>query len=538
MKSKLIFSGIVSLLLCSGTTNAQAEMISRDALYEIALSGNSADLEDLFFEAHQAMSKGEISADDLRHLNAMLIVTHPDILAASEKWLSDYPASIYAQTLVSFQIRSAAWRVRGGGTARDTHPDALASFDALNERSFELAWAAFNTAPGYIPASDAVIKLNSTMNVFWDYEIEAIIADTMEQVPNIGTIARASFMHLPQWGGRGVRGIRDHCKKYIASIVPSIGLTSSNCTDLFVLGLPFSQEVRDRAASGLADFSLEGFESSIVEAIMLNRDESRHVEVRRYLERNGPMYMSHISLANNYAQWRRTDDLRDLIRNVSERARSTALEALHYDPFNTQYLGTIQQTDYLDPGPHPAEESRAKRLDMFARQVGGHPFFYGHWSNLARSVVSSYGFEASRPYFTNAMAYNVDKEEASYEVLGGLNMHLQNLLRAKEQGRVSPEGFQESKGAINCEIVRIVRLNAQLCKSDPSGHAASCNPFQPGYARMEYEVVEIEALIEGAMSRSLSCPRERQASLEQLMYQPVQTDLTQFLIDRRPQEAQ
>ncbi|MCK0120109.1 hypothetical protein MWU61_06135 [Loktanella sp. F6476L] len=203
----------ILLILASPCLAQESEpvFLERDALMDLVHEGDVEGLEALFAQTHRRVSSGELRPNHLRALNTWLIVSDPEVLAVTYDWLDAMPESIYAKVVVSFQIRQLSSGIRGERTAINTHPEALTRFNYLREEAFRLASEAFTAAPGYVPASDAVIMLNGTMQVFWSEGIDAIVANTMALEPNFVTVRRAAYMHLPQWGGEGTSGVERLC---------------------------------------------------------------------------------------------------------------------------------------------------------------------------------------------------------------------------------------------------------------------------------------------------------------------------------------
>lgn len=529
----LLFSICIIVSNLAGVANAQSNstLITRAELFEVALAGDVDGLEAIFSGAHRAFGENKLSADDLRALNTMLIVTHPGILEVTEKWVEAYPNSIYAKSVRSFQISNMAWRIRGAEYARDTYPEALRLFDEFNERAFELAYDAFQSAPGYVPASDAVIMLNQTMHVFWGHEIESIIEDTMAQTPNFGTLARAAKMHWPQWGGEGPSGVRRHCNRFVPLMPKLDGFTPETCAAILIFGQPFSQEDRFAAASQLVNVDIEGFESTSVKVILELKIEERHQEVYDALASDQAFGGGAYNLLKSYIHWKGTEEAYLLQDTVMDRMVQHAKEQLVYDPYNVGFIKTIAVYDNRS-GQIPPDH-RVRSLDQAARRVGGQPFASNAWAGLADQVLHEFGFEESRAYQSNAMVYGLHKENVTFGYLSRIHIFWRNKVRARELNLISADDFNEIEEQLICETVRLQRLTEELCSYDPYFYAQSCNPFKTIPSRRDPQVDEVAQLLSRADTGTFACDEWQDAGLDQLIYQPVDADIKRFIIDPR-----
>jgi hypothetical protein len=81
---------ILVLITALFGTMASAELTPRD-MRQIAYDGDIELMEATFARLHQESIDGDLPYDTFRWLVSGLIVSHPDVLAFSERWINAYP---------------------------------------------------------------------------------------------------------------------------------------------------------------------------------------------------------------------------------------------------------------------------------------------------------------------------------------------------------------------------------------------------------------------------------------------------------------
>ena len=532
---------IFILLILASPCFAQApefkpEFIERDALMNMVYDNDVLGLEDLFAETHHRVSTGELPLSHLRQLNTWFIVSDPTVLAVTSDWLEEVPESIYAKVVLSFQISNLSWGIRGSEVAVKTYPEALARFDELREQAFVLAYEALSVAPGYVPASDAVILLNGTMQVFWSGEINSIIADTMALHPNFGTIMRAAYMHLPQWGGEGISGVHRLCKTYVPRVEPRDWLTIDTCIALLIWKNSFDEQSRNDAADVLSRIEIPGLEYDVYDAVIAANRIERMDEIETFLRKDGGKYPSDVALARKYVVWvydTRGTPVGQLELDITKRAGETAKNLLDYDPFNESLLQTIDTASYMSGEPQLAVEAERDKLDLMARRVSGQPYNGRRWLDLGTHILFAKGFRESQPYMANAVAFGLQRAEISTMYVMQMGQHLGHLDNRLQRGEITEPEHQEVAEAMICEAKRVATLNEQLCNYDRQFYTQECISFSENDDELRYLEKIGRDFMQMAKRSNLSCGINLNATLEQTAYQPVTVDVSQFLFSER-----
>lgn len=528
----------ILLILASPCLAQESEpvFLERDALMDLVHEGDVEGLEALFAQTHRRVSSGELRPNHLRALNTWLIVSDPEVLAVTYDWLDAMPESIYAKVVVSFQISQLSWGIRGERTAINTYPEALTRFNYLREEAFRLAYEAFTAAPGYVPASDAVIMLNGTMQVFWSEEIDAIIADTMALEPNFVTVRRAAYMHLPQWGGEGTSGVERLCITYVPQIPAEEWLTVDTCIALLIWINSFDEPSRMAAARVLSKIEAPELEYEIYNAIIAADHIERMDEIGAFLEREGPKFTKDAELAQRYVRWvfdTRGTPMGWLEMDIIKQAGETASTYLAYDPFNDTLLQAVERASNLSGRARPADELERDKLDLTARRVAAQPYNAQRWFDLGTQVLIAKGFQESQPYMANAIAYGLQRAEISTGYVNQMGQYLGNLDIQLERTEITEAEHQDVTTTVICEAKRVARLNEHLCEYDQRHYKQECDPYSDSYSLVSYLDEIGEDFMQMAKRSSLSCEQSTNATLEQTVYQPVTVDTSQFVIPDR-----
>lgn len=178
--------------------------IGNDAIVESVQSFIKAQDVDAI-EAHFAQMQarfeaGEIPADGMRSLFVPFTWANLENGTFADRWLTELPASPYAQVALAWYLHTFSWGLRGEETARQTYPEAMASFSHLQREVWHLASTAYASSPRLIPASDAVFVAASQANQL--PAVRAVIDTVMTADPNSGSLERAVAAHRWGWGGK------------------------------------------------------------------------------------------------------------------------------------------------------------------------------------------------------------------------------------------------------------------------------------------------------------------------------------------------
>ena len=177
----------IFILAAFVATSAKAELTQRD-LRQIAYDGDIARIEATFADLHKQSLDGTISADKLRSLVSGLVVSHPDILDFTQAWQESQPRSPYVNAVRAFQFSEQSFHLRGDRLWRDTPVIARDAFFRLQQSAMEMAVQAYEAAPDFIPASDAVFVVNRTTHVLDSAGLDQLRRDVLSKSHDFGSL--------------------------------------------------------------------------------------------------------------------------------------------------------------------------------------------------------------------------------------------------------------------------------------------------------------------------------------------------------------
>lgn len=194
----------VFILTVLFATSAQADLSNRE-IRQIAYDGDMARMEATFSDLHHKSLSGAISYDSLRSSVSALAVSHPDILAFTEKWQAAYPQSPYANTVRTFQLWELGFGMRGGQTWQKTPIPAREGFQRMQQAGAAMALVAYEATPDFVPATDAVFKYNMTTHFLDAEALDSLRHEVLSRSHDFGSLSRSLFSAQGTWGGEGLR---------------------------------------------------------------------------------------------------------------------------------------------------------------------------------------------------------------------------------------------------------------------------------------------------------------------------------------------
>lgn len=153
------------------------------------------------FAHHQARFEArELSADEMRALYEPFIWANLENGSFADIWLTEMPDSPFAKVALAWYLHKFSWGLRGEERARDTYPEAMATFSHMQREVWRLASTAHASAPRLIPASDAMFVVSTTTRQIG--AVKDLITSVMKTDPNSGSLERAVDAHRSGWGGK------------------------------------------------------------------------------------------------------------------------------------------------------------------------------------------------------------------------------------------------------------------------------------------------------------------------------------------------
>ncbi len=511
-------------------TLAAHAAITPQELRDMAYAGDIDGVEQALRQAHQETLDGTLTFEELRELNNILIVSHPDVLDFVEDWMEAYPDSPYAKTLHVFHTRDIAWAIRTIAVARRVSPEVMQTFRAMQDQGMDLALSAYAMAPDYVPASDAVLLHNFTTKRLSPSEHLDILTAVMEATPNRGSLARASILASRKWGGPGYSALIGLCDQYAAKVTDIENYTPEVCSIDLIHYYPPTDQGRAYSYDLLEDH---------------DHPYLAKARAQRGLDRGLPedaddviAYLSHPDVLDNEMirlfreRFAPTEKVESLIALYDQQKRQFVEEGLLHNPYDPEVL--FRAFDYYDVRvtmqgttiPDNAEEMREFGYLLTRRYVAASPYSGGAWQRMANAIPDSFQSEQNLrrqaitydPIRVNAVYYGGHDDGSLYGYLQSKLAIFRKLRALEEEGRPNPFSEAEELDHVLCPLVRLDRLHRARCEADGLNDQ-SCYLWAPSIqADIRQSVTAIE--------RQGVCRYERTAPLTDLLYtEPMPFDL-------------
>ena len=492
----------------------------------LAYKNDVTAVENAMAQAHRMTLDGELTYDELRNLQKGFLTTHPHMIEFTSRWMQEYPFSPYAATVRAFQLNNAAWDMRGGGYVSETHPDALDAFYELREEGQRLARFAYTSARSYIPASDAFLVLEFANQSMADNELFAEVKRIMRETPNTGTLYRALRMGDPNWGGDGIRMVREYCANFASLISDIEGYTTDVC-------------VADQIHwQGLQHDDYANFSYGVLERT--NHPELEHVRRNLALERGteaDKIYLLdwlsesdnyNYTVARKYADKFALDDrATEVLQQMDQRLQDMALEALPHDPFSPKLIRILTRERPYYPRLRAAQH--AEHVNYLKRLAVSKPYDEQTWMDIANHLETNhiyYSIADEIPFWENAIYYSYYDDEVLWLAQATMAETHTNFTNTKNFFELAgPAAFEGSEPEITesfleevevfleenvyCEIYRIKRFQEAICEWKDEDPRICLASFGPPF----HEVIEI-------VEKRDICRSERFDALETLAYTP------------------
>ncbi len=513
-------------------TLAADAAITPQELRDMAYAGDIDGAEQALRQAHQETLDGTLTVEELRELNNILIVSHPDVLDFVEDWMETYPDSPYAKTLRVFQTRNMAWTVRTKALAHRVSPEAMQTFRAMQEQGMDLALSAYEIAPDYVPASDAVLLHNQTTKRLSAYEHMEILTAVMEVAPNRGSLARASLLASHQWGGPGYRALIGLCDQFAEKVTDIENYTPEVCTiDLIHYypstdgGLAYSYEL-------LAEHDHPFLARARAErALDIGTNEDMD-DVIAYLSQ--PDVLDDDMVRNFDWYFSPTEKTEQFMALYKQQKREFVDNGILHDPYNANVL--FRAFDFytgMVPMPEPYsfvveyDDEKGQFAYLLARRlVAASPYSGASWSRMGNAIPrQATDDERLRDEALNYDSIFVNSIYYGDHGVGYLVSFLQrklsaydSLRRLEEHDKPSPLTEDEEINHVLCPIIRLDRLHTARCEADNLDEDR-CNRWSSKLQeRVDSVITDIE-------ERGL-CRYEQNAALADLLYtEPMPFDL-------------
>lgn len=481
----------------------------------LAIAGEVAAVETRMAELHDtALETGEFDA--LRAVNAQVFgTTHPAVIAMLADWSAEYPESPYAQAGLAWNHYHRAFLLRGTEYVGRTPPQRMAAFREEIDRAVDAAIAAFERAPDYLPASDAMIVMS--LHSRGRIDPAPVFEAAMAEWPNWRTLHNMIGTVRPQWGG-SVEAVLQLCADY-AEAVPDYDLDA--CAIEAVLTGTMPRDLQRIALNLLAernepwlDYLRLARRAVIVDMVRAGEADRVEAMIERALEKPTVNVEDAVTAADIVAEQSNRPFYPERIR---DRAGELVDAQIAGDPYNPTLLlrriSLLGQTSaFRDKDPEAVDHAWTLWTD--ALEYGElDPEVWEQGGYLAMKGQPEITGHLAYPYFANAAA--LDPFPVAY--LGTLlDLTRGNYKRAElamRQGETSlAPGDRDPfdvMAELRCPLLRLTRLIEAYCELDRGEKA--CGSYFMSYLEDVRDIPEIEAV----------CVDIVRAPVEDLLLDPV-----------------
>lgn len=506
---RVILTGLLMVLAARLSAAPDGEQ-----LQAMARSADVAGLEIAFEEARQALTDGQSTADNLRAMVDALIVSDPTVRAGMVAWLDQKPDSPYAATITAFIRYRDSFAVRGQGSTSETWPAAIDEFRSMQVEGSQLALQAYEAAPDFVPASDAVMTFQGTVRPLSTGAFEAVVAAVMADTPNRGSLQRAAYQALPQWGGEGLTAVARLCSAHALHVhdVPDYDIES--CTIDLLAQHDFGRDARMMVADLLMQNDNPIFDKLRLSAGMIEGPAQAEDAMREILEdpEIGDLELAAI-YDHSHAIPQGLPVMEPVVRDLVIADIRSRLEV---DPYNVYLIRALMEAegwDQLAPPLLSASDMVALNRDLLVAS----PYDPYAWVEFA-SGLRQLGRSDDPAFLSaqiNAVAYSRHQSGPLHNLTGSLMRAAEDLAQDDYPGASEDVDFDALELTL-CPLVRAERLLQQAC-AVPDEWDWSCSSSAEEAPRVAAAVADITA-------RGW-CTWERTAPLSEIRFLPVPVDV-------------
>ena len=483
----------------------------------LALAGEEAAVEARMAELHDAaLTSGDF--DPLRAINAQVFATtDPGVIALLDDWSAAFPVSAYADAARAWNHYHRAYLLRGTAYVGRTPPQRMTDFREEIDRAVDAAIAAFERAPDYLPAADAMIVMS--IHARGRIDRAPVFEAAMAEWPNWRTLHNMIGAERPEWGG-SVEGILQLCVDH-AEAVPDYDLDACQIEAVLTGNMP--RDLRTVALELLADRDepwldyLKLGRHSLLMAMGRAGDFAEiEAMVERALEKPTVNVEDAVFAADYVARQTNRPFYAEQIR---DRAADLVDAQIATDPFNPTLLMrrlTLLKRTSEFRSQDPETLARAWILWRDALDYGiNDPEVWAAGGQLAIVGASGIKGHMSYPFFANAAAldpFSVKHLGMLLEFTWSDFFWAQQAIKKGEE-TLAPGGRDpfDVVEALRCPLLGYARLVEAYCALDRGER--DCEASNPFLARIEpiRDVADIEML----------CADVATAPVDDLLLDPV-----------------
>lgn len=483
----------------------------------------SDDLQDLIFQndlpavnaalkqAHQQSLTGEISYDELRDLTLVLFRTHPDTVDFLARWLEEEPTSPYANAARVWALYNNAWMVRGSKSSERTPMKAFQVQSEMYEEAMDHTIIAYEAAPDYVPASDAIFRLQWATNRLWALHVKSIIHKTLQATPNVGSIVRISY-------GNQVDPF-ELCATY-ATEIENLSVEACNVVVIAENGWwdgnwNYVAETLDHDDNPVLDYA----RARRAIELGLDVDQSYLIDYLDTVDLTYPWLDKDLRIASSLANLRYFfNPPRDAVDAFKERAKQAVYKQLETDPFNNSLLkiaslesSHFRSNDTLFHNPQTYKH-------LMVRKALVQPYHILNWSRI-RSLENIHPADLNDfdVWDINALTHSDHALPALRNYMGSKFSQYHTMKNAAVTdtiiGRALPDQ-SEFDATVSCRLARLIRLFEQAANNNRDSAVHS----QRFRANNELDAVTLE------LRKLPACAHIWEADIASLPFAPIEID--------------
>ncbi len=528
---------LIALLACFvSSANAQvsdpAPVVSRQQLMDVIYAGDFDRVEQIMAETRDLVRRDKATQDDMREKFRDFSTTNPKVIDFVNNWLERHPDSPFANTAQAWVLHRIGWNVRGSKYVRHTYPEALDMHYRMHMAAFDHASRALEADRTLISASDAILSLGQTTGQ--KNRSFEVLDEVMETIPNWGTLSRALALSNPKYGGSSelADAMCDHYGPMLSAPVKDMVRFCKIVANATYFGNRWD-EVRE----WLKEDPNPVLDHYRVQSIF-GLEQPSNDQIRFAVQYFKDTETTDLRLANRFElRYALPPAGEPVVHFVLERAKRVAREVLEHDPYNLWALDVLLRSSHdvtVQPdnsivhkrtgSPTPEEE-----VDYHRRRILASPFNPEFWADYAsglQAISNGNGpwprsLFASDLLMVNAIAYSNHDLNQLFPFIHQKIYQYQRLNFAAEQGWEYgwPELIAETDRytRIICPLIRAARISDALIEMGQT--AKNYDAVRP-YDLDVYRELHDEAQAAGR------CGREIAADIENLVYLPIEVDLS------------
>ncbi len=506
---------LLCLVVSIYATTAMADI--QDEVQKLALAGDYESIETLLEKVHAESVKTK-NYDDIRVSNAPFSTTNQDIIQTVDAWVSEMPDSPYANAAAAWVHNRLAHEYRGSSIGYQVSKFAWEAYRTKKRLAHTHAWAAYEAAPDYRAASDAIIRTRE--GGMSDEQVLEFVQDVIATGSDFGTVNRANQQIGSMWGG-SLQNIHTLCTLNDGAS----GIHYDRCVALGLIynNAPGEQQhlafklLRAEEEEGKHEnpYTLKGYTEGYYPITGDNERDVYNLMVEA--TKNGLNLQTAEHMAYTLSHRGPLPNL--LMLDVRNAYMGVAKARLEIDTHNTELiLGYIKNS--LDNFGEVRDGETAETLyELWKRSVKYGQYQREVWlkgAHLVRKMEHDElkALKVSYPYYINASVFSTEPETP-------LAMQLNFFYAADQDARTElkkasdTQKIADLEAIINftqCPILRSARLVKAYCEINER-NSSTCEETWLSTGRAD-EILANDQILQ-------ACPSEANASLYDLQHSPI-----------------